>query len=135
MPQRYREALAALAEESEAKLVLTLHPHRHLTLYGEARFDEMREAVMKLPNLGYEASHFQETLVGCAEEVALDSAGRMVVSSALRGRAGIERDVLLFGVGDKIHIWDEKAWERRDTMVRARLQDRELAEPWQELRI
>jgi len=137
LPNRYRDALAAgdSGDSVAAGLVLTMHPHKHLALYTERAFAALRDQVLSLPNLAYEAAHLQELIVGCAESAALDSAGRISVSGALRARAGIGRDALLFGVGEKIHIWDEQAWEQRDLLLRARLQDAELSEQWRALKI
>lgn len=130
IPHRFREAFAG-----GSGLVLTLHPHDHLVLYTHSRFQQIREDMLKMPNIGYHESHLQEKIIGCAEEVNLDSAGRIMVQSNLRARAKIERDVLFFGIGEKIHIWDEKAWSQRDAVVLSHLQDGGLSEQWQNLKI
>ena len=47
-----------------------------------------------------------------ADEVDLDSQGRMVVPQRLRGQAAIEREVVVLGVGDHIELWNPDVWDR-----------------------
>lgn len=130
LPNRYRDSLAAVPG-----LVLTLHPHSHLVLYQQATFETLRQHLLDMPNIGYMEAHLQEVIIGCAEEVSMDGAGRIMVQNNLRARAKIEREVLLFGVGHSIHIWDEKSWEQRNTLMLSRLQDGALSEQWQQLKL
>ena len=130
IPNRFRDALA-----DSNGLVLTLHPHKHLMLYSDEEFERVKQSLLGLANIGYMEAHLQEVIIGCADIVQLDSAGRITVHSHLRSFAGIEREVLMFGVGDNIHIWDEKAWGQRNTLVLSRLQDGELSEEWKQLKL
>jgi MraZ protein len=45
-----------------------------------------------------------------ADDVEVDSAGRISLNSALREFAGLKRDVVVAGVGDHIEIWDAATW-------------------------
>jgi MraZ protein len=45
-----------------------------------------------------------------ADEVEVDSAGRISLTSVLREFAGLKKDVVIAGVGDHIEIWDAVAW-------------------------
>ena len=40
----------------------------------------------------------------------LDKQGRIVVPGVLRKYAGLEKDVILAGVGSRIEIWDGQTW-------------------------
>ncbi|MCH9757551.1 MAG: hypothetical protein K0U19_00395 [Proteobacteria bacterium] len=130
IPNRFREALNA-----SNGLVLTMHPHKHLSLYKKDAFEALKEKLLQMPNIGYIESHLQEVIIGCAEHVSLDSAGRIMVQNNLRMLAAIERETLFFGVGESIHIWDEKLWEQRNLVLLSRLQDGELSEQWKQLKI
>jgi MraZ protein len=45
-----------------------------------------------------------------ADEVDVDSAGRISLTASLRTFAGLTKDVVVAGVGDHIEIWDAAAW-------------------------
>lgn len=130
IPTLFRDFLA-----SDKRLILTFHPHGCLVLYPGERFDAVERQIVEMGNVGYLDAHLEEILIGCAEQVSLDGAGRLMFHSHLRERANLRRDALLFGVGDSIRIWDEERWEQRHLMLLARLQDEGLSEPWRKLRI
>ena len=56
------------------------------------------------------------SFVSKANSVELDKQGRILIPTALRGYAGLEKDVVLAGAIDKIEVWDKKRWdEQADT--------------------
>lgn len=118
-----------------SNLVLTLHPHGCLSLYTEQQFRQVEQQITATGNMGYFDSHLEEIIVGCAESTALDSAGRITISSHLRERADIGRDVLLFALANSIRLWNKDKWEQRNTLLTARLQDEEVSVPWKNMRI
>jgi MraZ protein len=65
---------------------------------------------MSLPSLDKQASLLQRLLVGFAEDVELDSAGRVLVSPVLREFAGLEKQVMLVGQGRHFEMWSEASW-------------------------
>lgn len=48
--------------------------------------------------------------MGYAEDVGVDSAGRMLVSPVLRELAGLEKEVMLVGQGSHFELWSKAAW-------------------------
>jgi MraZ protein len=53
----------------------------------------------------------QRLLVGHADDVDLDAAGRVLVPPALRRYAGLDKRVVLVGQGQKLELWDEVKWQ------------------------
>ena len=53
----------------------------------------------------------------------LDKQGRVLISSALRAYAGLEKEVVLAGVLDRIEIWNKTAWDERNAEVEADIED------------
>lgn len=45
-----------------------------------------------------------------AVEVPVDSAGRVALPQQLRDFAGLVKDVVIIGVGDRIEMWDAGRW-------------------------
>lgn len=52
----------------------------------------------------------QRFLYAGADEVAPDKQGRILVAAHLREHAGLEKDVVVLGVGKRAEIWDAAAW-------------------------
>jgi MraZ protein len=47
-----------------------------------------------------------------AFEAALDRQGRVLIPAKLARYAGLNRDVTLTGVDDRLEVWDTAEWER-----------------------
>lgn len=100
MPARHRDSLAA---SCEGRLTLTRHPDGCVLVYPRSTWEQRRQQIAELP---YAARALQRLLLGSAVDVELDSAGRILVSAELRDAAGLERDVMLLGMGAHFELWD-----------------------------
>lgn len=58
-------------------------------------------------NRGYTRVFF-----GNAEAVELDGQGRLVIPRRLREKAGLQKDVAVVGVSERLEIWDSEDWDR-----------------------
>ncbi len=65
-----------------------------------------------------------------AREIELDSAGRVSVPAHLRTFAGLDKDVVVAGNGDRIEIWDAERWAAYSGQTAERIEDlaQELAD-------
>lgn len=100
MPARHRDALAS---GCEGRLTITRHPDGCLLLYPRPTWESRRQQIAELP---YAARALQRLLLGSAVDIELDSAGRILVSAELRSAAGLDRDVMLLGMGGHFELWD-----------------------------
>ena len=66
-----------------------------------------------LPRMSKDARIFKRYFFGSASEGSFDKQGRVLVPPSLRKAAGLEKDVVLVGVQDRIEIWDKALWEER----------------------
>lgn len=107
VPARHRDALHA---QGGGRLVLTAHPHRCLLLYPQPEWEPIQQKIMSLPSLDRQASLLQRLLVGFAEDVEMDGAGRVLISPVLREFAGLEKQVMLVGQGSHFEVWSEASW-------------------------
>jgi MraZ protein len=48
---------------------------------------------------------------GASVPVELDSSGRIVIPEDLRGRSGIEKEVVIVGVDDRAELWSVAGWK------------------------
>lgn len=100
-----------LTQGGTVKLVLTAHPEGCLLLYPLPAWEPIRAKVMAFPSLDPQSNRWKRLLVGYAEEVEPDTAGRLLVSPALREYAQITRQVMFVGQGSHFEIWDLEAWK------------------------
>ena len=61
--------------------------------------------------LGAEYKRIQRFFNSNSFETELDSAGRVILPAALREHAGIDKDVVVAGVGDHLEIWAGDRWD------------------------
>ena len=108
VPARYRDMLLA---HCEGQLVLTADADGCLLLYPQPEWQPIREKLMKLSAFNPRIRSLQRFLVGYAEDVAMDAAGRVLVSPALRTFAVLDKRMMLVGQGNKFELWDEARWQ------------------------
>ncbi len=106
VPARHRDALLT-------KVVLTAHPHGCLLLYPQPAWEPIEAKLMSLSSFDKQSSGLQRLLVGYAEDMELDSAGRMLVSPTLREFAKLEKEVMLVGQGSHFEMWHMEAWRKQ----------------------
>ena len=98
---------------SDGVVVLTAHPHRCLLLYPFDAWEPIRAHIMTFSSFDKTASTFKRVLVGFAEEMAFDNAGRLLISQALRQFAQFEKQVMLIGQGSHFEIWSRVFWDKQ----------------------
>jgi MraZ protein len=108
VPTRARDPLT---QGGTIKLVLTAHPDNCLLLYPAPAWEPIRAQVMSFPSLDRQASLWKRLLVGFAQEVEPDSAGRLLIPPELRDFASITKQVMFVGQGSHFEIWDLEAWK------------------------
>jgi MraZ protein len=114
IPARYRNVLA---EHAHGRLVMTADPHKCLLLYPEPDWEPIQQKLMSLSSFNPRIRSLQRLLVGYAEDIELDSAGRILVPTALRDYAGLDKRAVLVGQGNKFELWDEEKWMEQRNRV------------------
>ena len=112
VPARVRESLT---ESCGGRIVLTANPamdtsERCLLLYPEHQWHEVLPMVQKLPNLNKVARRTQRLVLGYATALELDGNGRVLVPPTLREYAGLDKKLMLVGLGEKLELWSEERW-------------------------
>ncbi len=83
-----------------------------LFVYSDASWAKIEEKLAALPIS--KAQKLQRTLLPTAARFDLDAQGRILLPQKLREYAGIQKDVVIVGVGNRAEIWSEAAWSRFD---------------------
>jgi len=116
MPTRYRDRIH---ERSQGRLVVTVDRDQCLLMYPLPDWDEIERKLMKLPSLNAQARLLQRLMVGHATDLELDGHGRILLPPKLREFAGLTRQGVLIGQGNRFELWDEARWnERRDEWLK-----------------
>ena len=93
------------------RLVLTADPSRCLLLYPRAAWEPLQARLMSLSSFDPKIRALQRLLVGHADDVEVDAAGRILVPPELRRYANLDKRVVLVGQGRKFELWDEQQWQ------------------------
>ena len=108
IPVRHRDVLLALCA---GNMVITADADGCLLVYPQPEWQPIRDKLLKLSALNPKIRALQRRLIGYAEEVVMDGAGRVLISPALRDYAVLDKRVMLVGQGNKFELWDEGKWQ------------------------
>lgn len=100
VPTRHREVLQALCA---GQLTVTKHPDGCLMVFPRPAWEAF---LAKLAEVGQSAVGWKRVFLGNAQDVEIDSAGRVLISPELRASAGLDKDVRLMGMGSHFELWD-----------------------------
>jgi MraZ protein len=106
IPMRYRDPIQ---EQCSGRLVLTYSAFDSgaLYLYPEQEWERVRDEVTSLSTFNPGHRSLQRKLVGSASAVEPDANGRIQLPQTLRLVAGLEKKVVLLGMGNRFEIWNE----------------------------
>jgi MraZ protein len=106
IPMRYREAIR---DACDGRLVLTYSAFDSgaLYLYPEKDWKRVRDDVTGLSTFNPSHRSLQRKLVGSASSVEPDGNGRIQLPQTLRQVAGLEKKVVLLGMGNRFEVWNE----------------------------
>ena len=110
VPTRTRDPLT---QGGTVKLVLTAHPDGCLLLFPSPAWEPIRARVMSFPSLDRQFSVWKRLLVGFAQDVEIDGAGRLLLPPEMRDFAHIARQVMFVGQGSHYEIWDLEQWKQQ----------------------
>jgi len=85
---------------------------KSLELYPMATWNEMVKEVNKLNKFVKKNVEFIRMFNYGVVPVELDSTGRLLIPKDLGSFAGISKNVVMAAAGDRIEIWDAKAYEK-----------------------
>ncbi len=100
IPSEFRDQLGD-------KFMITKGMDRCLFVYALEDWQVLEQKLKALPLTNPAARQLTRYLLGGAKGCELDKQGRINIPQKLREFAGLDKDALLVGVGDRIEIWNE----------------------------
>ncbi|MFG6355538.1 MAG: division/cell wall cluster transcriptional repressor MraZ [Acetatifactor sp.] len=107
VPSKFREQLGD-------EFVVTKGMDGCLFVYANEDWTAFEQKLTSLPLINKEARKFARFFLAGAAQVEVDKQGRILLPANLREFAGLDKDVVLVGVGSRIEIWSRENWENMD---------------------
>lgn len=108
LPPEFRETV--MQSSDEGRLVLTKSDGAVFG-YPMSEWERIEAKFGQIRNPNRKVRDFMRFFIGGAQEVVIDKQGRVLVPPSLRTYAGLDREVILVGVGFKFEIWDRAEFE------------------------
>lgn len=94
-------------------LVLTIGSGGALELFSSQELDELVLSKMNGISLFDEtAQKSLRILLSSAHSLEVDNQGRYLLPQSLKSYAGIEKDIVIIGVGNRVEIWAKEVWDK-----------------------
>ena len=100
-----------LPEPSGSQLVLVRGFEPCLVLYPREAWRVIHEKVLALDEFNEEYRQFQRNFFRGMTEVELDAIGRFMLPRSMLRYAGIEREAIIVGLGNRCEIWDPARYD------------------------
>ena len=111
IPTKYRNTIT---DQSNGSMVVTMDTEEKcLLLYPSTIWATIEKKINDLPSFSKNHRRIQRILIGHAEDLDLDSAGRILLSKPLRLAADMTKKITLIGQGEKFEIWNEDTWNTK----------------------
>lgn len=108
IPARYRDALLV----DSGQVVISLDSAQCLQIYPLQKWEIVRTKIQNLPNSVHPVvKSYQRLVLGHAEQIELDKVGRVLLPATLKQMVGLERELVLVGMGNRFELWDKNKWQ------------------------
>ena len=108
LPAEYRDELGGV-------VVVTKGADRCLFVFSDAEFRLRADRVKQASQATRAARDAARTFFSSAFDQVPDKQGRITVPAGLRSYAGLERDCVVVGAGNRLEVWDLAAWEAEES--------------------
>ena len=109
VPAKLRESINA-AEEGYGFIAVVMFD-KILYLYTPNGYRHVSPQLEPHLETSADVRNFKRLRYGMAEQVEVDSLGRILVPDRLLKRCGLAKDVALIGCEDHIEVWDRSRWD------------------------
>ncbi len=111
LPKKIREVLHG------SQIVITRGFGNCLAGYDKHDWEKRAEDLITVSLLEKEHIDKRRLLFSSTVYVDLDEQGRMIIPKPLQTSAGIQKKVVISGVGDHFEVWSQEAWNQYITKL------------------
>jgi MraZ protein len=90
---------------------ITVGQDRCLYVFPRAEWERRSDEVASFPLSDNDGRAYSRMFFGSSDEAKLDGQGRVTIPQRLREAVGIEKEVVVLGVRDRMEIWDRETYE------------------------
>lgn len=113
VPARYRSALS-----DGVVLAMPVDQKPCVGVWRPEDYDGYTQrALAELPPLSPRLAELERFFYGGSQDADLDAAGRIMVPSFLAEHAGLRKEVVVVGAGDRLELWDRGSWDDHRTAL------------------
>ena len=105
LPKKFRSLLGK-------KVIITAGYENTLMVVGLDSWEKIAQGIVNQPFISGAARETDRFLLGSAFELELDSQGRLIIPQSLRSYANLSNNIVFIGIGNRVEIWDQSAWEK-----------------------
>ena len=109
VPSKIREGLGD-------SFIVTLGLDGCLYIFSDDGWDKFTEQLEKLPGTK-EIRQTKRYFMANAAQCDIDKQGRTLVPAALREKAGIDKEVVLVGMIDKVELWSKERFDAQNESI------------------
>ena len=122
LPASYREGLGKKKSEFVVTNSLS-QKKRCLDVYTLADWKKLEQKIAKMPSLKKEVQAYQRFYMSGGQVVSFDSQNRLNIPQSLRAFAGLEDQIVLVGMGQKIEVWSAPTWNSMQEQMADEFED------------
>jgi len=104
VPAKFRDGLGD-------KFVLTKGLDGCLFAYSKEEWANFEEKIKSLPLTNKDARAFVRFFFAGAVECEIDKQGRTLIPPMLREHAGLNKELVIIGVSNRVEIWSQDKWD------------------------
>ena len=101
---------AKFRDELSGGVVLTRGLEPCVFVFSAREFDNVQEKIRQAPLTNKQARDFMRMFLSGASDDVPDKQGRVTIPPMLRQYAGLGRDLVVIGAGNRAEIWAADAW-------------------------
>jgi MraZ protein len=102
---------AKFRDELSEGVVITRGQERCLYVFSKSEFASVHEKIRQAPVTSEDARKYLRVFLSGATDDQPDKQGRVLLPQLLREYAGLQKELVIIGVGSRAEIWDAASWQ------------------------